>query len=486
MKIINFHIFSNTRWEKKGTLLTYNFTNTGSDSLYEYLYKCIKKDILSGKIKTGEKLPSKRMFAKNLGISVITVENAYGQLIAEGYIYSQPKKGFFVSDLKITSPVENESGTDRHPVILTGGENAYLADFSSNQTETAVFPFSIWTRTMREIMSEKQEELMTNPPCGGIMELRENIARYLMDFRGMSVQREQIIVGAGTEYLYSLLIQLLGEKCVYGVENPGYHKVAKIYESMGVSYRYLDMDHAGILPSQLEEKKVQILHTSPSHHFPTGVVMPVSRRYELLGWAAGSSDRYIIEDDYDSELRLSGKPIPTLQSMDVSGKVIYMNTFTKTLSSTVRISYMVLPDSLADRFYRNLSFYSCTVSNFEQYTLSRFIQNGSFEKHINRLRNYYQMKRDKLLEAFHSHPIHKYISIYEEEAGVHFLMKIDTEKTEKEVMDAARAKGIRLNPVSGYYFGIPPEQEQIYVMNYSSVPLEKKEEIVSRIYEAVL
>lgn len=142
MKIINFHIFSNTRWEKKGTLLTYNFTNTGSDSLYEYLYKCIKKDILSGKIKTGEKLPSKRMFAKNLGISVITVENAYGQLIAEGYIYSQPKKGFFVSDLKITSPVENESGTDRHPpVILTGGENAYLADFSSNQTETAVFPF---------------------------------------------------------------------------------------------------------------------------------------------------------------------------------------------------------------------------------------------------------------------------------------------------------------------------------------------------------
>ncbi len=486
MKIINFNIFSNTRWEKKDTVLTYNFTNTGSDSLYEYLYKCIKKDILSGKIRAGEKLPSKRMFAKNLGISVITVENAYGQLMAEGYIFSQPKRGFFVSDLKYTPAPQSEQKVDMNHLVLTGRESAYLVDFSSNQTETEVFPFSIWTRTMREIMSEKQEELMTNPPCGGILELRENIARYLMDFRGMSVQREQIIVGAGTEYLYSLLIQLLGDKHIYGVENPGYHKVAKIYKSMGVPYRYLNMDHAGVQMEELEEKKVQILHISPSHHFPTGVVTPVSRRYELLGWAAGDPERYIIEDDYDSELRLSGKPIPTLQSMDVSGKVIYMNTFTKTLSSTVRISYMVLPDHLAEVFYQKLSFYSCTVSNFEQYTLARFIQNGSFEKHINRLRNYYQTKRDQLLEAFRSHPIHKYISIYEEESGVHFLMKIQTAKSEKEVMDAARARGIRLNPVSGYYFGTPPEEEQVYVMNYSSIPLEKKEEIVSRIYESIL
>ena len=467
-------------------MLTYNFTNTGSDSLYEYLYKCIKKDILSGKIKAGEKLPSKRMFAKNLGISVITVENAYGQLMAEGYIYSQPKRGFFVSDLKYTSSPAAEPKVDMNHLVLTGGENAYLADFASNQTETEVFPFSIWIRTMREIMSEKQEELMTNPPCGGILELRESIARYLMDFRGMSVRREQIIVGAGTEYLYSLLIQLLGERNMYGVENPGYHKVAKIYKSMGVPYCYLNMDHAGVRMDELEEKKVQILHISPSHHFPTGVVMPVSRRYELLGWAAGDSKRYIIEDDYDSELRLGGKPIPTLQSMDVSGKVIYMNTFTKTLSSTVRISYMVLPDQLAEVFYQKLSFYSCTVSNFEQYTLARFIQNGSFEKHINRMRNYYQTKRDQLMEAFGSHPIHKYIAIYEEEAGVHFLMKIDTKKSEKAVLDAARSRGIRLNPVSGYYFGTPPEEEQVYVMNYSSVPLEKKEEIVSGIYESIL
>lgn len=465
-------------------MLTYDFTCIGSDSLYEYLYKCIKKDILTGKIKAGEKLPSKRMFAQNLGVSVITVENAYGQLAAEGFIYSQPKRGFFVSDLKYTPGYEKKIDSKR--LVLSGGDSAYLADFSSNQTETEVFPFFAWTRTMREIISEKQEELLINPPCGGIMELRESIARYLKDFRGMQVSREQIIIGAGTEYLYGLLIQLLGRRYTFGIENPGYHKISKIYEICGIPYRYLNMDHYGVIPGELEEKNVQVLHISPSHHFPTGIVMPLSRRYEILGWAAGSDDRYIIEDDFDSELRLSGKPVPTLQSMDVSGKVIYMNTFTKTLSSTVRIGYMVLPEQLTEKFYNNLSFYSCTVSNFEQYTLARFIENGSFEKHINRLRHYYQTKRDQLLEALENHPMHKYISIFEEEAGVHFLMKVDTQKSEKEVLECAQAKGIRLNPVSGYYSEASKSQEHIYVMNYSSISLEKKDEIVARLYEAVL
>ena len=252
---------------------------------------------------------------------------------------------------------------------------------------------------------------MINPPCGGILELRQAIARYLRAFRGMQVQPEQILVGAGTEYLHSLLIQLLGNDLVYGVENPGYHKIARIYERMKVPYENIRLDTQGVEIRDLEEKQVDIIHTSPSHHFPTGIVMPVSRRYELLGWASKNPDHYIIEDDYDSELRLGGKPFPTLQSIDISDKVIYMNTFTKTLASTVRISYMVLPPSLAERFYRELSFYSCTVSNFEQYTLAQFMENGSFEKHINRLRNYYQNKRDAILKAFEQGPLGEYVTI---------------------------------------------------------------------------
>ena len=455
-------------------MLTYSFTNIGSDSMYEYLYKCIRNDITQGKIKVGEKLPSKRSFAKNLGISVITVENAYGQLLAEGYIYSMPKRGFYVSDL--SSAHMEKKAVRKEQLSLTGGETSYFADFSSNQTDSEIFPFAIWSKTVREVLNDNQKQLMINPPCGGILELRQAIAQYLREFRAMQVDTEQIVIGAGTEYLHGLLIQLLGNDRIYGVENPGYHKISRIYENMKVEYAKVSMDQEGVSIQELEEKRVDIIHTSPSHHFPTGIVMPVSRRYELLGWATKSPERYIIEDDYDSELRLSGKPFPTLQSIDVSDKVIYMNTFTKTLASTVRISYMVLPLTLTEKFYQKLSFYSCTVSNFEQYTLAKFMENGSFEKHINRLRNYYQMKRDAILKAFRKEPLGRFVNIQEEGAGVHFLMQISTAKSEEEIVKEAKGKGIKLAPLSHYFDGEEKESfENTYVVNYSSVDLQNIE-----------
>ena len=238
------------------------------------------------------------------------------------------------------------------------------------------------------------------------------------------------------------------------------------------------MDKEGVEVSQLEEKKVDIVHISPSHHYPTGIVMPISRRYELLGWAAKGEGKYIIEDDYDSELRLGGKPIPTLQSIDISEKVIYMNTFTKTLASTVRISYMILPRPLLEQFYQKLSFYSCTVSNFEQYTLDLFIKEGYFEKHINRLRNYYQNKKNGFLSAIRDSGLHKCVEISGEEAGVHFLMKLKTEKAEENVMELAKAQGIKLSPLSKFYYEKKAGIENTYVMNYSSVDMEQIGKIV--------
>ena len=307
------------------------------------------------------------------------------------------------------------------------------------------------------------------------MALRQAIADYLHAFRGMVVNPEQIIVGAGTEYLYGLLIQLLGDDKIYGIENPGYPKIAKIYDSMHVSYSAIDLDEHGVCIYSLEDHQIDIMHLSPSHHFPTGIITPISRRYELLGWASKDENRYIIEDDYDSELRLGGKPIPTLQSIDVSDKVIYMNTFTKTLSSTVRISYMVLPASLTELFYKKLSFYSCTVSNFEQYTLARFMESGSFEKHINRLRNYYQNKRDAILEIFKTAPLDQYITIKEEDSGVHFMMKLKTDRTEIDILSDAKSKGIKLAPLSKYFVGQTSNMsfQNVYVMNYSSIDLEQ-------------
>ena len=465
-------------------MITYTFTNTESDSLYEYLYKCIKNDILQGNIRAGEKLPSKRTFAKSLGISVITVENAYEQLIAEGYIYSIPKKGFYVTDLKKEVETEKKTVT-KEMVPITGGESGYFADFTSNQTQSELFPFTVWTRMIREVLGENQIQLMTNPPCGGIYPLREAIAKYLKEFRGMTVLPEQIIIGAGTAYLYGLLIQLLGTDKIYAVENPGYRKIAKIYRSWKVACEYIDMDEEGVQIGELQRKRVDILHISPSHHYPTGIVMPVSRRYELLGWAAKSNSHYIIEDDYDSELRLGGQPIPTMQSIDVSDRVIYMNTFTKTLASTVRISYMILPPPLLEQFYERLSFYSCSVSNFEQYTLGKFIEEGFFEKHINRLRNHYHKKRDILLGAIRESRLGDLVHISGEEAGVHFLMEIQTEKEEEEFLTCAQTQGIRLSPLSAHYHNRETERKNVYVMNYSSVQMEDAQEIVRRLERCV-
>lgn len=213
-------------------MITYNVMDAGSDSIYEFLSKSIKKDILQGILKAGEKLPSKRQFAKNLGVSVITVENAYAQLMAEGYIYSIPKRGFYVSDFKYPLQ-ERKAELTREMVSLTGEDKGWLADFTSNQTETDLFPFTIWSKVIREVLNDSRVQLMTNSACGGIQALRESIAGYLKDFRDMDVKPQQIIVGAGTEYLYGLLIQLLGRDKIYAVENPGYRKLERFITAWG-------------------------------------------------------------------------------------------------------------------------------------------------------------------------------------------------------------------------------------------------------------
>lgn len=464
-------------------MLTYSFENIGHTPLYEHLYKCIKNDIMNGTLPAGTKLPSKRSFASNLGVSAITVENAYAQLLSEGYIYSRPKKGYYVSTF--SRSLLPPRAMPEMAVTLPEARPVFFADFSSNQTRPDNFPFSVWAKLMRETMQERNNELMTKPPCGGIFELREAIASHLKQFRDMQVQPEQIFVGAGTEYLYGLLVQLLGFDKVYAIENPGYEKIAQIYESYQVRRRFIDMDDCGIRMDRLEESGADVVHISPSHHFPTGIITPVSRRYELLGWAAKSDSRYIIEDDYDSEFRLTGKPIPALQSIDLMEKVIYINTFSKSLTSTMRISYMVLPPGLAQRFLEQMSFYSCTVSNFEQYALMRFIREGYLEKHINRMRNYYHRQRDALLDAIKKSPLSSRVTITEEDSGLHFLMKIDTALSDTELMEKAREKGLRLTALSRYYHRPDSDVEHIFIINYSYLETEHIPEAIRRLYQCL-
>ena len=271
-------------------------------------------------------------------------------------------------------------------------------DFSPRGIDLTHFPYNIWRKVTRNTLAEDKKEMFLTGSPQGESALREAIRGYLHSARGVNCQADQIIVGAGSEYLLMLLYQILGPGRVVAMENPTYKQAYRVFESLGYEMAPVEMDSCGMEITFLEKTKADIAYVMPSHQYPTGIVMPVLRRQELLQWAGRKKDRFLIEDDYDSEFRLTGKPVPSLQSIDVQEKVIYMNTFTKTLSSTVRISYMVLPKHLAERFLEQLSFYSCTVSNFEQYVLAAFIKEGYFEKHINRMRKYYHEKRDLLLK----------------------------------------------------------------------------------------
>ncbi|MBR0411124.1 MAG: PLP-dependent aminotransferase family protein [Eubacterium sp.] len=484
-------------------MLSYSFHNKKGSALYEQLYSFIRNDIISGILPPKTRLPSKRSFAANLGISTITVENAYAQLLSEGYIFSIPKKGYYVSDIiladnskeavmKRAGGPEGAAGLSRTGPGYPGADagsapegGSVFADFTSNQTRPENFPFSVWARIVRKVLTFHDKDLMTRSPGGGIYGLRRAIAGHLRQFRGINVAPEQIIVGAGTEYLYGLLIQLLGFDKSYAIENPGYEKIAMIYDSYQVKKHYIDMDHHGIRIDQLRDSGADVLHISPSHHFPTGIITPVSRRYKLLKWAGESDSRYIIEDDYDSEFRLLGKPIPAMQSIDHQQKVIYINTFSKTLSSTMRISYMVLPMELLKRFQAEMGFYSCTVPNFEQYSLMLFIDEGHFEKHINRTRKYYHKQRDHLLSAIKKSPLASEVTITEEDAGLHFLMKLNTDIPDDMVIRKAESLGIRLNCLSNYYVNAPEDAGHIFIINYSFIEPERIEEAVDRIYRCL-
>ena len=492
-------------------MITVNFDERGDRGLCEYLYLSIKNQILQGILRADEKLPSKRSLASHLGISVITVQNAYGQLISEGYIYSIEKKGFFVTDILLGKSDSVFGGTGNGNLWGQGmsinsvsaadlvddsktlapvnsiGESDFFTDFRSNSTSYEKFPFSLWAHTMRKVLNSGDEKLLQRVGVKGIYELRRSIADYLREFRNMNVKPEQLVIGAGTESLYSMVVQLLGQGKVYAVENPGYHKVAGVFRMNGAGTKPVMIDSQGINPAGLEKIKADVVHVSPAHHFPTGIVMPVRRRQELLAWADGAPDRFIIEDDYDSEFRFNGKPLPTLQSADMGGRVIYINSFSKTLAPSFRMSYMVLPENLLPDFDEKFGFYSCPVSAFEQYTLSEFIRDGFYGKHIIRMKNFYRNLRNELIRAMENSRISGKMIIKEEEAGLHFLLSVKSDESSDVIKNKLQKKNINLPLLRDFYYGTPPDDiENIFVINYSGIRKERIAETVKRIEEVLL
>ena len=333
-------------------MFTYRLEAQNGLPLYEALYRHIRQDILSGALTAGERLPSKRSLAEHLQISVMTVETAYHQLEAEGYLYALPKRGFFVSAV-------DHLPTPAAPTAIPPEPEApkWHLDLGRNQVDSSRFPAAAWARLTRQVLSEGN--FLAPVPQQGLYALRQAIARDLWDFKGMAVAPEQIVVGAGAEYLYLLLAQLLGAngRTVFAVEEPGYPKIRQVYGKCGIVCRPVPLDCQGMDPEALAASGAMAAHISPAHHYPTGLVTPIGRRHALLRWAE-ASDGFIIEDDYDSEFRFTGRPIPTLQSIDSGGRVIYLNTFSQTISPSMRVGFMVLPPTLLERYRMELNFYA--------------------------------------------------------------------------------------------------------------------------------
>ncbi len=469
-------------------MLTYDLSKKENYSIYEYLYRCIKKDILNGVLHADDRLPSKREFARHHQVSLKTVENTYEQLLTEGYIYAEEKRGYFVMPMGSENN-KRASGYENHiPFSVYQGnvpEEHYFADFTSNQAAIDKFPFDTWAKTMRSVLTDKNVQLLNSMPPQGLFELRQAIAKYLYGFRGMQVSPDQIIIGAGTEYLYDRLIQLLGNDHIYAVEDPGYQKIMKLYQTHNVPLEYIDVDENGMVIDKLYESRASVVLVSPGHHFPTGSIMPIARRKALLQWAEADRERYIIEDDYDSEFRFSRKPVPAIQSINNNHRVIYINTFSKTLAPSIRISYMVLPRKLMERYMNTMNFYSCSVSAFEQYTIAEFMNKGYFERHIHRLKKYYKERRDTLLKVLDSSPFQDYVTVDEKDAGNHFLLKVNTNLSDTQLKWYAREHGIKLDCLSEYCVRDKDSFAHTIIVNYSDLDEKSFRKALNVLWEGV-
>ncbi len=458
-------------------MLTYNLDKSNAAPLYEQLYSSIRNDIISGVIDGDTRLPSKREFAEHLGVSKVTVENAYSLLISEGYVYSLPKKGYYAeSGLQAPLRTYNDpTQTDG----LSSESKTFRIDLSANNVPEKQFPFDTWIRMMRKVCLDYGKELLNPIPFNGTPYLRSVLCKYLFEERGMKVQPSQIFIGAGSEYLYYMIIKFFGNDMVYSAENPGYQKIREIYRQNGVTVKDIDIDTEGPSMQILRSINPNVFHFSPSHNFPSGSVTSPRRRNEILKWANEKDGRYIIEDDFDSELRFSGRPVSTLFSACSNENIIYLNTFSKTIAPSVRVAYMVLPAALAGKMNSCFKGNSCSVSSFDQYTLAAFIEGGYFERHISRTKKYYGRLRDELLCVFEKHRPALDAVLYEGEAGLHFSVSFNDKKRLSAVKKTFEQNNIGVSYTGDYYSGEFSEDENRIFINYSGLSAGDFDEVLT-------
>ena len=358
--------------------MKYYIEEKNTKPAYIQLYEQLRRDITTGVLAYGSKLPSKRIFAEETGVSVITTQHTYEILCDEGYVEPRQRSGYYV--------IYKESDFVSSPDVLSSAASSLAVEPSPiKRTVKTDFPFSVLAKTMRRVLSDYGDTVLIKSPNHGCFELRSAIAAYLARSNGMQVQPQQIIIGSGSEYLYSLILQLLGKDRVFALEDPSYSKIRQVYQANGIQCELLKMGTSGIKTAELTRSTASVLHVTPVNSFPSGITATVSKRQEYLRWAEKRGG-YIIEDNYDSELTVSMKHEDTVYALSRHGSVIYLNTFSETIAPSLRVGYMVLPESLLSDFESKLGFYSCTVPVFEQYVLTELLNAGDFERHINRVR----------------------------------------------------------------------------------------------------
>lgn len=490
--------------------MTFQLHTDGKECLYEQIYEHIRKEIRSGKLLSGEKLPSTRFLADYLQVARSTVDYAYAQLLSEGYIESKPCRGYFVCPIEDLLLLEGEASSpgaetvpagnrrrgraaSGEPAVLEGGqtlpngrsvgEDVKEIDFSPYDIDMSGFPFSVWKKITRNILTCANSDLFARGEAQGDYELRGTISRYLYSSRGVSCAPEQIIVGAGNDYLLLLLEKILGRHVRIAMENPTYKRSYRLFQSFAYPIVTVDMDEWGMRADKLEEAEVSAAYVMPSHQFPTGTVMPIGRRLELLKWADRRPGRYLIEDDYDSEFRFRGKPIPALQASDRRGRVIYVGTFSKAIAPAIRISFMVLPESLLDRYRRDCSFYSCTVSRIDQSILNEFIRDGYFERHLNKMRKIYRAKHELLLERLQ--PMREEFAVSGENAGLHLLLTSKGGIAEEALVRMAAEHRVRVYGLSESMVEDAPDCATV-LLGFGGLSAEEIAEGVERLRKAWL
>lgn len=453
--------------------------NAGSSvPLYEQIYQYLKNEIKIGKLSVATKLPSTRGLSSNLQISRSTVELAYSQLISEGYIESKPKSGYYVS--KIGDLVALPEIVVQQDKKVSVCEKKMRFDFNPFTVDINEFPFATWRRLSNQCMNDMNQSLFLLGQSQGDLSLRESIGRYLHSSRGVRVEPEQLIIGAGTDYLLQLLIQILQPAKTIGMENPSYKRAYQIFHGLGVKVVAIDVKKDGIDIAQLRDSDCELCYVTPSHQYPLGVVMPISKRLELLSWASERENRYIIEDDHDSEFRYKGKPIPSLQGIDQNDNVIYIGTFSRAIAPAIRMGYMVLPKVLIHHYHQCYSYYASTVSRIDQAIMCQFINGGFFERHVNKMRTRYKSKHDTLLRSLKL--FRNKIRVTGEYAGLHLVVEFLLNITEETLISLAQTVDIQLYGLNRHYLDGKKTKYPTVLMGFANLTELQIEEGIHLLY----